>query len=1320
MSKQMKTFTKIISLILVVIMFAETCPMSALAALVADVQGDGAVVESYDESRNFYYDSHSIDVGRAGTLSLNDYTLTPSLSFDALGIDGNVLPVSVSMKYNPSEYRFLKDVMEYAPTAYGNGWLTNYNSMLCELENENTTQIAYISGTGAVIVFEPDETDTSKWVLPETEDVYILKSADAGYTMYTDSATRVFDSYGRLISLVNTSDSATNTVQYVYNDGTNLEDIAKIIDGVGNEYRFEYNDGLLTKIKCYNSDGNAIIAGDGEKSAPLEINFAYTSENLTTVTFPDGKTVSYGYNSADVMFRAVNIDGYKAEITFSDGFATKLAEFSPNGTEGGYVNIARNENTRTFTDDKGEVQVKTFDATGKIQTIVDGQGNYLYGAPEEDETIPEEDTSVVIPEEDTSEFYESVCPCADCTEWDCACACESEEVCNCVQCKRYSDTIEDTHGNVLSEESFDGTKTMKSQNFYTSDGNYLASSVDTSGNTVYYIYDEAGFMQSMTSGDMEVLFDYDAMGNLTRLYQQVSGLSNGTTMSNQYTYTNDRVSSITHNGFTYNFTYDEWGNQTSVQIAGFTLIEYEYADREGTQISEITYATGKSVSYTYNDDGNITGVSYNGGETNVYEYAYNEDGILTTVTDNLSGLVTTYSDVGTEIRRLDNNELLYSVTANEDGTETENILGSSITYTYNSEYNNVTGKTVSTKSFEHTIVAEETSQAIEQNIDMAVTSDWFGRTDSKEITVDSLSTNTETEETSEFHVEAEYNYDYDDTDTTASTKVTSHSSTFISEDYTNSRTDYYEYDASGNITGIYRYVDGVKTYYYTYVYDEAGQLVRENILEDNKTILYVYDVGGNIVSKTEYEYTLNDITSEVTPENVSTYSYNNSFMKDVLTHYTSTNGNIDSDVLFDEVGNITYFNGQTYTWNANRQLETVTTEDGLLYKYYYNENGFLTRLDTYDNNDTVCNGSMSYIWNGDTLVSRTFADYETDETIVSRVVYDSEGEAVGTVVSKTVSQEVVAEQFVFYRKNLQGDITGMVDSVTGQLVAAYTYDAYGMLVAHPINDNQFSVIGSVMLLMALPQAYRGYVFSFVGDELCYYLGSRFYSPRLGRFLNADKHFDTGTGVLGTNVFAYCNNNPVMHTDPTGEALRIISKLLNAIVKVITAIKKVFIKEVSYGAAKPFTGDKRPNVNCYAYAIGVDEARNPNNNPNITDFSLSNIIELVELDFKTKLKPRKIRQLKNIDSKIESDEYRIALRTGSHIINGKLEEDYHFMVQHDDGSWSHKPGLLEARKLKTGETPETASWDLYEFVNNKVSVAYVNFYDSKTVYFAVTW
>lgn len=125
----------------------------------------------------------------------------------------------------------------------------------------------------------------------------------------------------------------------------------------------------------------------------------------------------------------------------------------------------------------------------------------------------EEDTTGMIPEEETTEVpFVLLCPCADCPEWECSCECENEEVCTCIQCKRSYRTVEDESGNVLAEESFDGEKTMRTQNTYTSDGNHPASSIDTSGNIVYYVYDEAGFLDSMSSGDMEVLFDYDARG----------------------------------------------------------------------------------------------------------------------------------------------------------------------------------------------------------------------------------------------------------------------------------------------------------------------------------------------------------------------------------------------------------------------------------------------------------------------------------------------------------------------------------------------------------------------------------------------------------------------------------------------------------------------------------------------------------------------------------------------------------------------------------------------------------------------------------------
>ena len=49
----------------------------------------------------------------------------------------------------------------------------------------------------------------------------------------------------------------------------------------------------------------------------------------------------------------------------------------------------------------------------------------------------------------------------------------------------------------------------------------------------------------------------------------------------------------------------------------------------------------------------------------------------------------------------------------------------------------------------------------------------------------------------------------------------------------------------------------------------------------------------------------------------------------------------------------------------------------------------------------------------------------------------------------------------------------------------------------------------------------------------YYLQSRYYVPAWGRFLNADGYVSTGTGLLGYNMYSYCNNNPIMYVDNGG-------------------------------------------------------------------------------------------------------------------------------------------------------------------------------------------
>ena len=64
-----------------------------------------------------------------------------------------------------------------------------------------------------------------------------------------------------------------------------------------------------------------------------------------------------------------------------------------------------------------------------------------------------------------------------------------------------------------------------------------------------------------------------------------------------------------------------------------------------------------------------------------------------------------------------------------------------------------------------------------------------------------------------------------------------------------------------------------------------------------------------------------------------------------------------------------------------------------------------------------------------------------------------------------------------------------------------------------------------------PIRYRGYYFD--TETGFYYLQSRYYNPTVGRFLNADVYCDTGTSLLGTNMFAYCENNPTNSVDSNG-------------------------------------------------------------------------------------------------------------------------------------------------------------------------------------------
>ncbi len=270
---------------------------------------------------------------------------------------------------------------------------------------------------------------------------------------------------------------------------------------------------------------------------------------------------------------------------------------------------------------------------------------------------------------------------------------------------------------------------------------------------------------------------------------------------------------------------------------------------------------------------------------------------------------------------------------------------------------------------------------------------------------------------------------------------------------------------------------------YTYEYDSAGRLTQENV--DNEIITsYSYDNHNNIISS-GLTYDSNGIL-------------------------TAVNGRT---IVYDEMGNPTTYKGNTFTWTQGRKLSSGSI-NGKNFTYSYDGNGMRYKK-------TVNGATTEYYYYGTQLLMEN----RNGKRIY--YIYGSTG-----IEGMMLNNEYNQNEVYYFDKNTLGDIIS-IRNQDGQIVATYDYDAWGRTV---VMDEGYGIETSTTFIGNInPFRYRGYYYD--NETGFYYLQTRYYDPEIMRFINADNYelVPTLAQTAGQlNMYAYCNNNPIMYTDETGE------------------------------------------------------------------------------------------------------------------------------------------------------------------------------------------
>ena len=1094
-------------------------------------------------------------------------------TFTDLSVDSIGMSVAFERTYNS---------MDDTDNIFGSGWSLNY-AKSTRLSDDGTVRLVYLPD-GTINYFSvSDNTYTgigtqnkltangSKLILTTKDRIkytyennYLTRIEDASgntISIRLNSAhlpVRITDSVGRVytISYYNNkitgiTDPAGRIFSYTYDSNGNLADQRQADGGIVN--KFIYTDGLLTKITdsldntvcemLYNPQRQAVSVADSDGNTTYYLHkitnngelVIYESDSEIVLDETDCTThpTSNTYNPFGLIL--LDSDGLVYEYN-SDGSVHKI--------DG--VNSDKTLIVYTYDANGNVIHIETTDKNERL--IEDVTCTYTY--------FTDTDNIATAAETTVTNTYDG----------------------EGTLTKSETKTVEysyDAKGNLLSERTVRGGDDKTTAYTYNNKGLMLSETADNI--TTEYTYNNFGYIVGIKTVDNGTETNVSVSYNL--IGQVLTQTEDGLTTENIYdlsgrvikeTQSDGTVTRVTRtvynnnnqllqkigdqqyneddddlipdfNGISsdnvYNnnnvgdrYTYDAKGNvSTYTNIADNKTVNTY--DSENRLVKTVTYenanitANGLTTRYIYNADGNLVQTvyphQYNPANDNldisggVNEYTdstigeratYDENGNVLTYTDSFGKTtVNTYDSQNHLVKSVSGNEItryvynggdnllqvIYPDQYNPDDdnlnlsaespvdTYANSAVGDRYTYdaddrvlTYTNRYGCVTTNTYDS----------------EGNLTSTARSDGTLYTFDKDGKIE--------KETFANGLVRNFAYTSNQTVVTGSNGVTAtynmnafgEVSEYKLQNGESNKSYSYTYDSDGNITSIS--LNG--SLQQSFTYNSSNELVRVDDKVTNKSVTYAYDFVGNITSVKTYLYTTGALGSPLTTQN---YTYNSQ--------------NQRTDLGYDASGNLTSLNGYTFTWSGRRLTAAVNANTNI--SYTYNHNGIRT-------SKTVNGTTTYYEVDENNNVVKQYELVNDVETNVIEFVYDSSNSPIYFIYNNAT---------YYYEKNLQGDIVAILDG-SGNTVVEYTYDIWGKLVS--ITGTLADTVGAIN-----PLRYRGYYYD--TETQLYYLQSRYYSPDLMRFISQDDPvFSNAQGEpIGSNLYAYCLNNPVMNSDPSGHS-----------------------------------------------------------------------------------------------------------------------------------------------------------------------------------------